>query len=134
MKEKRPKVGIAVFIFQGKQFLLWERIGKLGGKTRGLPGGKLEWGEELEACGKREVFEETGLKVEHLEFMWITNDIFDKEGEHYVTIFFTSNYSGGEVQVKEPEKCKQWKWISIDELPRNLFPPLKRFLATQKNK
>lgn len=54
-----------------------------------LPGGHLEVGESPEACAVREVAEETGLVVreEDVRFVTATNDIFAREGKHYVTLF-----------------------------------------------
>lgn len=63
------------------------------------PGGHLEYGESFAECAKREVLEETGLKVGNIKFLVATNDIFG-EGKHYVTIFVTCTIVGEE---KEPK-------------------------------
>lgn len=54
-----------------------------------LPGGHLEFGETPEACAVREVLEETGLEISEADvrFVTATNDIFEAEGKHYVTLF-----------------------------------------------
>jgi 8-oxo-dGTP diphosphatase len=51
-----------------------------------LPGGHLEYGEEIFACAERETLEETGLQVRAVKMMTVTNDVFD-EGKHYITLF-----------------------------------------------
>ncbi len=83
----RPKVGIGVFVMKDDKILFGQRIGSHGEKTWGLVGGHLEFSESFEDCAKREVLEETGLNISHVEFLTVTNDIFEKENKHYVSIF-----------------------------------------------
>jgi 8-oxo-dGTP diphosphatase len=108
--------------------LLGERIGSHGSHTWATPGGHLELGESIEQCAKREVLEETGLVVESFTKLGFTNDIFEQEGKHYVTLFVLAECTQGAPQVTEPNKCLQWKWRSLDDLPQPLFLPLENFL------
>ena len=57
------RVGVAVIIKHQNTILLGERIGAHGANTWATPGGHLEFGESVEQCAIREVFEETGLKL-----------------------------------------------------------------------
>jgi hypothetical protein len=34
----------------------------------------------------------------------------------------------GNPEVKEPDKVKSWEWVSLYDLPDNLFLPLKNFV------
>jgi hypothetical protein len=43
------------------------------------------------------------------------------DGKHYANIAFKAKYNGGEPKIVEPEKWKEWKWVSLDNLPENLF-------------
>jgi 8-oxo-dGTP diphosphatase len=52
-----------------------------------LPGGHLEYGEEIFACAEREALEETGLKVRGTKLVAVTNDVFEEQGKHYITLF-----------------------------------------------
>lgn len=53
-----------------------------------LPGGHLEFGEDITTCAARETLEETGLVVRPSpKVAAVTNDVFEKEGKHYITLF-----------------------------------------------
>jgi len=121
---KEVRVGVATVIFRDGCILLGERIGSHGSHTWATPGGHLELGESIEECAKRETLEETGLVVDSITKLGFTNDIIEKENKHYVTLFVVASCAGGEPQVTEPEKCKQWKWCKLDEIPQPLFLPL----------
>jgi 8-oxo-dGTP diphosphatase len=125
---KEVRVGVAAVILREGRVLLGERIGSHGAHTWATPGGHLELGESIEQCAMRETFEETGLTVGSFEKLTFTNDIFEKEDKHYVTLFVVATCLSGEPQVTEPNKCKQWKWFELDELPKPLFLPLTNLL------
>ncbi|CAK4027784.1 8-oxo-dGTP diphosphatase [Vibrio crassostreae] len=91
----------------------------------------LNGGESIEECAKRETLEETGLVVSAFEKLSFTNDIFEKENKHYITLFVVTSDASGEPDVTEPDKCKQWKWFKLDELPEPLFLPLTNLLSDQ---
>jgi ADP-ribose pyrophosphatase YjhB (NUDIX family) len=61
--ERHPRVGVSVGVWRGDEVLLVERTGDPSGGVWSFPGGHLEWGETLEDAARREVFEETGLRV-----------------------------------------------------------------------
>ena len=123
----RPLVGIGVLIFNHKnEVLLGNRINSHGSQTWARPGGHLELGESFEICSIRETKEETGLDIKDLKFFAVTNDIFEAENKHYVSIFMKCNFPEGQVvHNMEPDKISQWEWVDWDNLPENLFLPLK---------
>ncbi|CCQ12838.1 Nudix hydrolase family protein [Pseudoalteromonas luteoviolacea B = ATCC 29581] len=129
--EKSVRVGVAVILIREGKILLGERIGSHGSHTWATPGGHLEFGESVGACAKREVLEETGLEVSDMVELGFTNDVFEAEEKHYITLFVLANSKQGEVQNLEPHKCLSWQWFSLDSLPENLFLSLKNFLASQ---
>ncbi len=130
---KEVRVGVAAVILREGRVLLGERTGSHGANTWATPGGHLELGESIEECAKRETLEETGLVVNSFKKLSFTNDIFEKENKHYVTLYVVASCSNGEPQVMEPGKCKQWKWFELDELPEPLFLPLTNLLKEPVN-
>lgn len=119
--KQRPQVGIGVLLRYNGKILLGKRKGSHGQRTWAPPGGHLEFKEELDDCVRREVQEETNLTVKDIQFGAITNDIFENEHKHYVTIFMICDYAGGELQNMEPNKCQEWKWFGWQEIPHPLF-------------
>ena len=74
--------------------------------------------------------EETGLTITMSEFLAVTNDVFEEDDKHYVTIFMCAHYTEDqEVKNLEPEKTVAWEWIDVKKLPQNLFLPMKNLLA-----
>ena len=122
---KRPKVGIGVIVKKEGKILLGKRLNAHGEGTWSFPGGHLEFGESWEECAKREVMEETNLQITNLKFYAVTNDIFEEENKHYITIFIECDYGSGELQNMEPHKCERWDWFSWDDLPEKLFLPIR---------
>ena len=127
MNVKRPQVGLGVFVIKDGRFVTMLRQGAHGAGSWGLPGGHLELGETWERCAKREVLEETGLKIKNVRFMAVTNDIFS-ENKHYVTIFVTADWQSGKLTNCEPDKCLELLWSDAKHLPQNLFLPLRNLL------
>jgi 8-oxo-dGTP diphosphatase len=123
MKETRPKVGVAVFVFQDSKVLLGKRKGAHGSGNWALPGGHLEFGESVIACAKRELAEETGLQAHLIQADSYSNDVIDKT-KHYVTLFATVHSFEGSPQLLEPNNCEGWQWFPINALPTPLFPPV----------
>ena len=129
--ERQPRVGVGVFVRHQGKILLGKRRGSHGEGTWALPGGHLEFKEEIEACVRREIAEETSLSVGNVRFGALTNDVFEHEDRHYVTIFMVCDYAGGDLRIMEPEKCEEWRWCRWDELPRPVFLPLENLLKTE---
>lgn len=128
--ERRPMVGVGVIIRRGGKVLLGRRRNSHGEDSWSFPGGHLEFGESVEQCAAREALEETGLTICRLRSGPYTNDIFHKEGKHYITLYILADCEAGEASLLEPEKCSEWRWFSRDELPAPLFLPLRNLIAT----
>lgn len=137
--DNRPKVGIGVIVIKNNKVLLGKRKNAHGEGSWSFPGGHLEFNENIEDCAVRETFEESGLRIKNIRLGTFTNDIFEKEGKHYITLFILVDHDSGEPKVMEPEKCERWEWFEWDKLPQPLFLPIQNLLKqnfnpfTQKN-
>lgn len=125
---QRPIVGVGVIILKGGKVLLGKRKSSHGAGSWSFPGGHLEFGESLENCAQREVEEEAGIKMENLRFAAITNNIFEKENKHYLTVFMQADHASGVATLLEPEKCEQWEWFAWNNLPEPLFKPIQNLV------
>jgi 8-oxo-dGTP diphosphatase len=88
----------------------------------------LKYGESVEQCARRELFEETGLLLEAVQIGPYTNDIFNEADCHYVTLYGVADWLSGEAELREPEKCEQWGWFQWSSLPEPLFLPIQNLL------
>jgi 8-oxo-dGTP diphosphatase len=125
LEEKRPGVGLGVAIIRDGKVLFGKRKNSHGEGSWCFPGGHLEFGESWEECARRETLEETGLEIKNIRFATATNDFFEKEDKHYITILMIADWFEGEAQLLEPEKCEKWGWFEWDKQPEPLFVPQK---------
>lgn len=100
----RPLLGVGALIFDGEARILLIERGQeplLGHWT--LPGGLVEPGEKLEEAVRREILEETGLRVEPLEVVTVFERIIrDPAGEveyHYVIVDYLCGIEGGSLHA-----------------------------------
>jgi 8-oxo-dGTP diphosphatase len=124
-----PRVGVALIITKNDQVLLVKRKSVHGEGTWSTPGGHLEFGESPEECAKREAEEETGVAVRAVRFKALTNDIFESNGKHYITIWMEGTYASGEAVINAPYKVSEIGWFDWNALPQPLFLPLQNLLA-----
>jgi 8-oxo-dGTP diphosphatase len=140
MENQKPKVGVGVMILKDNKVLLGQRHfdpkkadSELHGEgTWTMPGGKLDFQEKLVDCALREVFEETGIRLDsqNMEVLAIQDDIVPDN--HFVTIGFLCKNSEGDPKIMEPDEITKWEWFGLDNLPKPIFPPseklIKKFL------
>jgi 8-oxo-dGTP diphosphatase len=124
----RPKVGVAIIIVRNEQVLLVKRQNSLGAGTWSTPGGHLEYSETLEFCAAREAKEEVGLDVANIHFRALTNDVFETEGKHYITVWMEGEAASGEPEICADYEVAEVGWFAWDSLPAPLFLPLENLL------
>lgn len=121
-------VGVAVAVInENGEFLLQKRRDGVWG----VPGGFMEPGESTEETGRREVLEETGLEVGHLNLIGVFSgkQYFVKlpNGDefHPVTVaYVTKEINGGELKA-DGEESMEVKFFKVSELPDKLNPFIK---------
>lgn len=133
MTSERPRVGVALIITHGERVLLVRRKNAHGAGSWATPGGHLEFGESLVECAAREAKEETGIDVRDARFLAITNDVFEVEGLHYITVWMEGMACGAEPSVKAADEVADVGWFVWDALPEPLFLPLQNLLAGQRH-
>lgn len=119
---ERPKVGVACFVWRDGKFLIGKRISKHGENTWSVPGGHLEYSESWADAAKREVMEESGMEIDNVRLLAVTNDIF-ATGKHYVSIWVKADWVANEPIITEPDTWIDQAWCDFKSLPEPLFEP-----------
>lgn len=83
-----------------------------------IPGGRVEFGEEVEAGLKREIKEELGIEIEIKNPSRVWG--FVKENLHLIGITFLAEYVGGEINLSGEHT--HYKWVSKDEILKGEYP------------
>jgi 8-oxo-dGTP diphosphatase len=119
MESKKPGIGIGIFAINSKKdkFLLGQSVKK---QKFGLPGGRLEFGETLEECAARELFEETNIQVVDLTRMkrvCFFNAINKEIDYHWLEFCYYVELDESEessLKNNEGDKCYSWEWVDFD--------------------
>ena len=125
------RVGIGVFVFKNGKFLMGRRKNSHGDGHWSVPGGHLEFGESFKDTARREVLEETDMKIANIRFGAVTNDYFRGEDKHYVTVWMVGDWKSGAEKITEPDKFVEMNWYDFESLPKPLFLPWQQLLKSE---
>ncbi len=114
-------IGINILIIRDGKLLLGKRKGSYGAGMWGLPGGHLEHDECMIDAAARELAEETGLTATYFEFVNLFNNHQGKEIMHYLQIGFIAHEVQNEPVLKEPNRCEEWRWFKLTDLPEDIL-------------
>jgi 8-oxo-dGTP diphosphatase len=138
---KVPRAGVGVMLLNDKgEVLLGKRHEdpeKAQSQLHGegmwtIPGGKLDFGEDIVKGAIRETREETSIVASDLELISVGNEIVPDA--HFVTLGFLARDFVGSARIMEPEEIIEWRWFSLDSLPEPMFPPALKVINNYKNK
>jgi ADP-ribose pyrophosphatase YjhB (NUDIX family) len=93
-----------------------------------VPAGRLETNETIVDGLIREALEETGIGLtpDDVDLAYVMH--FRGRSDR-LSMFFTVLRWSGEIENREPDKCAEWEWIPIDDLPENTVPYARRAIA-----
>lgn len=129
-QQEQPQAvpGVAVLVKNGDRILLVKRANSHGAGTWAPPGGYMQYGETPEQCAIRETREETGVDIDTVKFRVLTNDVFEAEQKHFITIWLEAKYVSGEPAVAAPDELSEVGWFQWADLPQPLFLPLQHLI------
>lgn len=102
-----------------KQVLLAKRKASYKAGFFGLPGGRVEGAESLEACVTRELQEEVGVTPTQIKYLGVVREW--QETRSFVHFIYLCTEWEGTPTVMEPDKAEDWTWFSLDELPKEIL-------------
>lgn len=111
-------IGVAVIWNDRGEILIDRRRpnGLLGGLWE-FPGGKIEPGETVEDCIKREILEEIGIAIEVGEHLITIDRVYTQL--HVTLTVHQCRYLTGIPQAIE---CDEIRWVTLDEIDKFAFP------------
>lgn len=108
-----PTVGGLVFDDRGRVLLV--RTAKWSNRW-GIPGGKIEWGEESGEALRREMREETALEVTDLRFVCVQDAVrppeFYREA-HFLLLNYTCRARGTQ-EVRLNGEAQEYRWLALE--------------------
>ena len=114
----RPYVGVGVIVFRDQEVLLVKRNKEPNKGQWSIPGGKQMIGETVAEAAKRELLEETGVKVGQLFLVDVVDAIIpDVEGKikyHYTLVDYMGHWESGESSAGDD--AQEVRWVSLNNL------------------
>jgi 8-oxo-dGTP diphosphatase len=111
-------IGVAVIWNDQGQILIDRRRpeGVMGGLWE-FPGGKIEPGETVEECIKREIYEELAIEIEVREHLITIDHTYT-----HLRVTLTVHQCHLVAGIPQPLECDEIRWVNLDELEQFAFP------------
>lgn len=116
-----PRLGVGAFIRdESGRLLLVQRRREPEAGHWGLPGGKVDFGETVEAAVLREIEEELGVALRLDGLLCLVDQIDRSAGTHWVAPVYRAAITAGDPVNREPAALAAIGWFSLDALPQPL--------------
>lgn len=115
LTDKKPRHGVGVSVLLcdgGGGVLLGKRINNTGSGLLSTPGGRLELGEDVLDCARREFKEECGSELcGELKILGFRQH--NRFGSHYLMFYVLAKNYRDMIVNTEPHKCEGWSWYDM---------------------
>ncbi|MDQ5919360.1 MAG: 8-oxo-dGTP diphosphatase [Patescibacteria group bacterium] len=136
MTKQRHMIVPAAYLIlrKGKEVLLSRRFqtGFMDG-SYSLPAGHVDAGESIRTCAVREALEEIGVTVRPEDLRLVHTRSRLAADYERVDLFFEAVTWSGEIQNKEPEKCDDLAFFSLDALPEAMVSDVREVLLAVRD-
>lgn len=130
--ERLPRVGCGAAILVEGRLLLVRRRRPPEAGCWGLPGGKVDPFETVEAATAREIAEELGIRIRPQRLLCVVNQIDVAAGEHWVAPVFLVDIYDGRPRLMEPGALADIGWFALDALPEPLTAATQQAVSALK--
>ncbi len=134
----RPIPAVGVVCLRRSEVLLIRRANPPLKGAWSLPGGRIEWGERVEAAALRELHEETGVTARLLGLIDVVDGLFPSATEttvqaHYVLIDYAAVWLSGEVRAGDDASAAAFHPLeSLAQL--DLWPETMRIISLARTR
>ena len=112
---QNPNVGVAAIVIEDGAVLLTQRGGSMRAGLWDLPGGFVEYDEDLRDALVREMREETGLTIEIGRVFDVRSNFLDDAQRHTVGVWFLARRVGGTLGAADD--VVDARFFHLDALP-----------------
>ena len=113
-----PRVGVGAIVIRDGKVLLVKRGVPPSEGLWAIPGGMIELGETIQQAAEREIYEETGIRIQAREPVY-NFDLIDRDAEgriryHFVVVDVFAYYVSGEPEASDD--VVDARWVAPEEL------------------
>jgi 8-oxo-dGTP diphosphatase len=121
VEAREPRIGVGAFVTDGeRRLLLVKRRRAPEAGHWGLPGGKVDFLETVEAAAIREIDEELGIDIHLDRLLCVVNQISTANAEHWVAPVFKATLARGCAANRDPSAIEAVGWFELERLPTPL--------------
>jgi len=113
-----PRVGVGAIVVRDGNVLLVKRGVEPSKGLWAIPGGTLKLGETMQECAAREILEETGIRINVKDCVYVFDYIeYDEDRKikfHFAIVDFAADYVSG--RPRGADDALEARWLSAEEL------------------